>query len=176
MKILGEWEDSLNMTLCSKFKPTLLEGHLCFTLNLNLIETGKTRAGKKAGLALVIDEGIQKAVAPGTEGVIEDSESPLDITEDSYTDITSARIYLNTLSSFSDYRAGSYAMFSPKKMTGTESFLKQTDNARKCLISSLEDCQARLFLEIVQEKCGCVPWTVTLALQSQVFLFKSNIG
>ena len=55
---------------------------------------------------------------------------------------------------------------------GKDPFLKQTDAHRKCRIASLEDCQARSFLEtvqeIVQERCGCVPWALAAALQTKV--------
>ena len=88
-------------------------------------------------------------------------------------DATSTRLYLNTLSSFSDSRAGSYALSALRKMTGTDNFLKQTEADRKCRIASLEDCQARSFLETVQERCGCVPWASAAALQSQVLLYST---
>ena len=83
-------------------------------------------------------------------------------------DSSSARIYLNTLASFTDYRAGGYAMTSLKKMTGTDSFLKQTDEEKKCRIETLEDCQARSYIDRAQEKCGCVPWALSATLASKV--------
>ena len=86
----------------------------------------------------------------------------------SEVDASSARIYLNTLSTFTDYRARSYAMTALKKMTGTDSFLDQTDEEKKCRIESLEDCQARSYIDRVQEKCGCVPWALTTALGTKV--------
>ena len=83
-------------------------------------------------------------------------------------DASSAKIYFNTLSSFTDYRAGSYAMTALKKMTGTDSFLKQTDEEKKCRIETPEDCQAKSFIESVQKKCGCVPWALSSALVTKV--------
>ena len=84
------------------------------------------------------------------------------------SDESSAKIYLNTLASFSDYRAGSYAMNALKKMTGTTSFLLQTDEQKNCRIETYEDCQAKVFIAKVLESCGCVPWSLGRALDHQV--------
>ena len=79
---------------------------------------------------LLIDSGGQKnEKSQKEEAKIEDT---LDL-ESSGADDRSPKIYLNTLSSFTDFRVGSYAMTSLKKMTGTESFLKQTDEQTRCL-------------------------------------------
>ena len=98
----------------------------------------------------------------------EDSNENPFVLASSGIDACSARIYLNTLSSFTDFRAGSYAMTSLKKMTGTDSFLKQTDEEKKCRIETLEDCQARSYIDRVQEKCGCVPWALSTAQLTKV--------
>ena len=72
------------------------------------------------------------------------------------------------MSSFSDSRAGSYALTALKKMSGTASFLEQTDEERKCLLASREDCQAEAFLETVRQECGCLPWGLGETTTSQV--------
>ena len=59
-------------------------------------------------------------------------------------------------------------MTSLKKMTGTDSFLKQTNEEKKCRIETVEDCQARSFIDRVQEKCGCVPWALSTILGTKV--------
>ena len=80
----------------------------------------------------------------------------------------SARIYLNTLSTFSDFRSGSYALSSLKKMTGTDGFLQQTDAQKKCRNEIFEKCQAQSYIDTVQKKCGCVPWALVSALPQKV--------
>ena len=75
-------------------------------------------------------------------------------------DDTSARIYLNTLSGFTTYRAGRYAMSAIKKMSGTDSFLQQTDNIKGCQIEAFEDCQRKRFMAKLQQRCGCFPWAL----------------
>ena len=130
MNMLGKVKEGLNFTACSQFRPTVLEGQLCYYLNLTSIERGKTETGKEAGLVIIIDIGIQNSYDTQSRDSKEGNQNTLALVS-SGVDATSARIYLNTLSSYSDYRAGSYALTALKKMTGTESFLKQTDNKKK---------------------------------------------
>ena len=164
MNMLGKTKYGLNFTACSQFQPIVLKGQLCYSLNLTAIDTGKTETGKGAGLVIIIDTGVQNT----DELLIKDfKKNPLDL-ESLKSDAGSARIYLNILSSFTDYRAGSYALTALKKMTGTDSFLKQTDEEKKCSIEALEDCQARSYIDRVQEKCGCVPWALSSALVAKV--------
>ena len=87
-------------------------------------------------------------------------ENILDL-ESSGVDDHSPKIYLHTLSSFTDFRVGSYGMTALKKMTGTESFLTQTDEQKNCRIGTFEDCQAKNYIDSVQKKCGCVPWALS---------------
>ena len=169
MTLLGQTSPALNSVLCSSFQPTVLEGQLCYALNFSSIRTEKARAGLRFGLMMVIDQeiahvGQQKSGSSldGKQGI---KNLDLELPED---DGNSARIYLNTLSSFTDTRSGSYAMSSLKKMTGTDSFLEQTEEQKKCRIQSQEECQARHYIENVQRECGCVPWALGTALQNQV--------
>ena len=175
MTLLGQSSAVLNSVVCSKFKPTLLEGQLCYALNLTLIKTENSKAGQRDGLMFVIDQGITNGGRQKSGSFLPSKAeiNNLDL-EDSEGDSNVARIYLNTLSSFTDTRSGSYAMSSLKKMTGTDSFLAQTEEQKKCRIETLEDCQAKNYLDNVQKQCGCVPWALNSALPSQVKLYTNN--
>ena len=113
---------------------------------------------------MLIDTGVENT---DEIHIMESNINPLAFAS-SVIDANSARVYINTLSSFTDYRAGSYAMSALKKMTGTKSFLKQNDKAKKCRIEAKEDCQAKSYIERLQKKCGCVPWSLRSALTVQV--------
>ena len=164
MSMIGDINNNLPFTACSQFRPTVLEGQRCYYLNLTSIDTGKSGKGKGAGLVIIIDIGVQNTDETQSE---DSNENPLSLAS-SGVDASSARIYLDTLSSFTDSRAGSYAMTALKKMIGTDSFLKQTDEEKKCRIETVEDCQARSYIDRVQEKCGCVPWALSVTLASKV--------
>ena len=137
------------------------------SLNLTSIDTGKTEAGKGSGLVIIIDIGIQNSYDTQSKDSKEENLNLLALLS-SGVDASSARIYLNTLSSYSDFRAGSYALTALKKMTGTESFLKQTDSKKKCRIQALEDCRSKNLINRVLKECSCVPWALSGALASKV--------
>ena len=151
--MLGEIKEDLPFISCSQFKPTLLDGQLCYSLNLTSVDTERKETGKRGGLVIILDIGVQNTDQTLKGDSISKNENPLAFAS-SEVAADSARIYLNTLSSFTDYRAGSYVMTALKKMTGTESFLKQTDKEKKCSIETLEDCQAKRYIDRVQKVCG----------------------
>ena len=162
--LLGQTRQDLPFTACSQFQLTILKGQRCYSLNLTAIDTGKTITGKGTGLVIMIDLGVENTDKTQTE---DSNDNPFALAS-SGVDVSTARIYLNTLSTFTANCAGSYALTSLKKMTGTESFLKQTDEEKKCRIETIEDCQARSYIDRVQEKCGCVPWALSATLASKV--------
>ena len=134
-ELLGKEVDGF--VACDQFQPTVLEGQRCYSLDLSKVGVGKSRAGKKNGLELVLDSNT-----PGNEeGVI-------------------ARIHLGTLSPFTDYRNGSYAMSALKKMTGTKGFLGLPDAQKRCQIEPSDACNTQKFLEKVQTECHCRLWAL----------------
>ena len=165
MTLLGQKIEETNFISCSLFKPTVLEGQLCYELNLSSLEIEDAGAGKRAGLMIVLDSGELSDDETQKEETA--FENTLNL-EPSGEDVGSARIYLNTLSSFTASSSGSYAMTALKKMTGTESFLKLTENIKRCRIGSVEDCQAKGYIEQVQKLCGCVPWALSRVVESKV--------
>ena len=176
MTRLGQISPAINSVVCSKFQPTVLEGQLCYALSLTSIGTKKAKAGQKNGLTIFIDQGTANVRQKKNRLFINRKEGitklDLELSED---DDNSARIYLNTLSSFTDSRSGSYAMSSLKKMTGTDSFLAQTEEQKKCKVKSQEECQAKNYLDNVQNQCGCVPWALSSALPGQVRALKRHL-
>ena len=138
--------------ICTQFKPSFLEGQVCYTLDLSKIKTNQTKQGTTFGLALLLDPIVKE----------------LDTLAETSNEESSARIYLNTLASFTDFKTGSYAMSVLKKMTGTENFLQLTSKDKFCQTETLEDCQAKRYIEEVKKECGCVPWALSVTLTQQV--------
>ena len=169
MNLLERKNENLSFNTCSQFNPTLLEGQLCYSLNLRSIETEKAKVVKGSGLTIILDQGIlSNTNKPNKEEEDkENTERSLDLRAKTVED-NSARIYLSTLSSFTDHRAGSYALTALKKITGTGNFLKQPNEVKKCITGTYEECQARKYIENVQKQCGCVPWVLTSALTTKV--------
>ena len=162
MSLLGQTRPDLPFPVCDQFQPTVLEGQRCYTLDLNSTSKKETKSGLKNGLLLLLDPGRleprQKPKPTAPENFLFLNLDPLTIES---SDRSSARIYLNTLASFTDFREGKYAMSSLKQMAGTGSFLDLPEEKRHCQKQSFETCQALRYVEEVQKICGCIPWSLS---------------
>ena len=129
-----------NLTLCDKFQPTILEGQLCYSLDVAKFKQKPTNVGKTSGLFLLIDPN-PNVVAPRS-------------------DQESFKVYIHTLTQHSLFGPGVYSMHILKKMTGTESFQQLPDNKKHCQVHNREQCQTENFLNRLKQNCDCVPWFV----------------
>ena len=150
--ILGHNMEGFNFTTCDKFQPTVMEGQLCYSLDVNNITRAKSKAGRAMGLTLLLDRINPRSVQ---------NENGVD---------HSFRIFLNTLDGFSDVKDGSYRMINVKKMVGTDSFMAMPDEDRDCQDRTLQACSAQFFLEKIKQSCSCVPWALKDALKVRLFL------
>ena len=175
MSLLGQTRHDLPFTTCNHFKPTILGGQLCHSLKLNFSTTHESNVGRKFGVLLMIDEGtmLRKRKEYKVNSINHKEGTSLNL-DHLRPDKSSTRIYLNLLAPgqdrYTDYTAGSYALSSLKKMTGTESFLGLSEDRRGCSMNSYEDCKARRYIREVLKQCGCVPWALSSALDQEVNL------
>ena len=138
----------------------MLEGQLCFSLNLSLTNSKRAGIGLRNGLLLLLDSGNSGHSQQKEEQLADQDIVSLNL-EAFQPSKSSARIYLNTLASFTGYRTGSYAMSSLKRMTGTKGFMELPDQNKNCHLGTLEDCAAGIYTEKVQKECYCVPWSLS---------------
>ena len=164
MTLLGQNRQDLPFTACSQFQPTVLEGQLCYSLDPKKLAQLETKGGKKAGIVFIVDQG---PTDDNTALSLKESLSPLDL-EAALEEKAAFRLYIDTLESFTGNGGGSYGLSVLKKITGTQSFLKQTDDIKKCQIGTFESCHVERYMEAVQTKCGCVPWAFSDAVDQQV--------
>ena len=161
--VLGLLSPDLPFISCSLALPTVLDGQLCYSINASNIAKGETKSGRDNGLLMLLDVGPTK---PQENKNREDEKKKVykkgksvDI-DISNRDKTSARVYLQTLSGFSSFGEGDYAMSALTKMTGRKSFLEFPDSLKKCQIESMDKCRISEYFETVQDQCGCVPWSL----------------
>ena len=162
--MLGQRRPELdNLTVCDKFEPTILEGQLCYSIDIAKLEKRQTEAGKSKGLFLLLD--------PSPYQIQDDERSVKDQRNRQQT----FKVYIHTLSPFTAYGPGAFAMSSLKRMTGTTSFLQLPDNQKKCAIHNREECQTDKFFSQVKANCSCVPlpWSLIMNdnIESQVTSF-----
>ena len=97
----------------------------------------KSKTGRKNGLFMMLDL-----------NVVGSTEEDL------------PRFYIHTLSPFTDFRNGSYALSSLKKVSGTDGFLSIPDAQKQCQLGEVEDCNNAKFIEQVANECKCRLWVL----------------
>ena len=149
--MLGQIRPELdNLTVCDKFEPTILEGQLCYSINIAKLEKMPTEAGKTRGLFLLLDPRPYQIQDYGSAGARRDKHEAF-------------KVYIHTLAPFTVYGPGAFAMSSLKSMTGTTSFTELPDKQKKCTVHNREECQTDKFFSHVVNNCSCVPWRLAMA-------------
>ena len=173
MNITGQYIPGLDFPVCNKFRPSILDGQLCNTLDLKDILKGKvvTRPGRGFGLTLAIEQ--KEIAAPKDEGLktLTNSLQSGQMYARMNVPKLSSSIHLNNLVKYTDFRAGLYKMSVLKRMTGTQGFLNLADVTKGCQNEEQTNCEKIKYLEEVQRKCGCLPWPLGPAITSEVSLY-----
>ena len=154
--------------LCSSFQPTLLEGQLCYKLQMN----ATSAEGKKNQLMLLLDYNEDRSIyAPKVIGmqffidvIAKRNDSVTNILNmDGAADIQKkeAKVHIDTLSSFRGFGGGTYKISDVKNMTTTDDFLNMPLKDRKCEVQPYEKCRNQKLLE----ECNCDPLAI---IQNQV--------
>ena len=146
-----------NFPLCSSFAPTILEGQLCYKLELNR----KSGQGRRNELMLLLDyneeRSLQMNTVPTEKTIEKVSKEKLNLnTAIQSVQYNSAKIHINTLAPYINFDGGIYKMTVVKRMSAKDDFLEMPLDDRKCEVELYEDCRTRKLLE----RCNCVPWEV----------------
>ena len=148
--LLGQQRPEIdNMTICDKFEPTILEGQLCYSLDIARPVKNPTKSGKANGLFLLVDPNPFQLKS--TEN---DFWGSSDIAEQT------VKVFIHTLAPHTAFGPRSYGMSALKEMTGTKSFEQLPDYKKKCTVHSREECQTQKYLTQVEKECKCTPWTL----------------
>ena len=98
------------MTICDRFEPTIIEGQLCYSLDIAKLREKPTKSGKENGLFLLLDPNPYQ-VNVGEKNVV-----------GARTTDQSFKVLIHTLEHYTISESGSYGMTSLKRMTGTKKF------------------------------------------------------
>ena len=169
MSSLGKHIAGLDFPICNRFQPTVLDGQVCYALDLeeaNPSLQGETQKGKERGLMLALNMNIatQEEVVNSGEDWLDKDIIRTEVSDYSNT----ATIHLSTLDRFKDTKPGMYAMTSLKKMTGTHTFLDLPENIKDCQIEDQESCYSRRYIEELQNRCNCLPWALGASISQKV--------
>ena len=155
--VLGLFSPNFPFTSCILTQNTVLDGQLCYSFNVSAFSTQVLKKGRHNGLMMLLDFGPTKNKKIQTNLDSEWRKESKRINR-SKKDQDSVRVFVQTLSRFSSYETGSFAMSSLQKMIGTESFLDFPDGIKKCQVEDLEECLTSAFFRSIKERCGCIPW------------------
>ena len=148
------WLPDISYPICSAFKPTILEGQLCYKLSMKK----PSGQGKENELMLLLDYNEDRSLQVpynnnNTDDVSSTETLNLDTALKSIQGV-SAKIHINTLSPFIGFGGGIYSITDVKRMTAKEDFLRMSLKDSTCEVEMYEDCRTRKLLE----ECMCVPW------------------
>ena len=151
--------------LCSSFVPTILEGQLCYKLDLKEL----SGEGKRNELLLLLDYNEERSLQTSfktanayTNVFLTNIKNKmkmskeiinLDTTDKALQDV-SAKVQINTLSPYVHFGGGIFLMTLVKKMTAKSDFLQMTLEERGCNVDLYEDCRTKMLVK----ECNCVPW------------------
>ena len=151
--------EGLYYPLCSSFQPTLLEGQLCYKLQVS----ATSAEGKKNQLMMLLDYNEDRSIyAPQKTkwmqyiqgGIAKKINSKiLTLNMDGAADIQrkEAKVHIDTLSSFRGFGSGTYKISDVKKMTTTDDFMNLPLKDRKCEVKPYDKCRNQKLLE----ECNC---------------------
>ena len=149
------WLPNISYPLCSSFQPTILEGQLCYKLQMNTT----SGEGKNDQLMLLLDYNEDRSIYASldqTEDLNSGRINTLSMGNTESLQDKEATVHIDTLSSFKGFGGGSYKITAVKKMTATEDFWNMPLGDRKCKSLPYEVCRGNRLLE----KCHCVPFEV----------------
>ena len=154
--------DKISYPLCSSFQPTLLDGQLCYKMQVNT----SSAEGKKNQLMLLLDYNEDRSIyasnptdvnfmqSIGMLGILGISRHTDSLSMDGSVSIQrkEAKVHIDTLSSFKGFGGGAYKMTVVKKMTSTDAFLNMAPEVKKCEVESYEQCRTQR----LSAECNCV--------------------
>ena len=162
------------MPICTQFQPTQLNGQLCYSLNSSSMAGLVSRSGidnslifflDLSGIGLQADQTRKWQYRPGKKYHYNTL-----IMGGGSNELENPKIYLNTLTRFTEYKTGIFKLSSLKKISGTPGFMDLPDDIRKCESDTYENCRAKKYHKKVLQKCGCMPWFLNSVYKSKVNL------
>ena len=114
--MLSQMRENLSFPLCSAFQQRVLDGQVCYVVDLNTAVGVRTvRQGPAHGLTLFVDYNEERMVGSVTNEQGEAFANLKGQTEDK-----ELKIHINTLEPFTWYGSGNYEMSSIKMMETTD--------------------------------------------------------
>ena len=169
--LLGEYIKDIKFPVCNKFTPTLLDGQLCYSLDINpALPDSEALDGKDGELLLFLDYNRERSVRLKRPKTINGSSERYISMKGKQTDNEGeARIFIHTLKPFSGFGAGRYSMSSLKQMTPTYNFRKLPPTTTGCANDEVlfqHECRLNKYLNEKMHTCKCIPLEFRQAIKT----------
>ena len=164
--LLGQKIPELNLTICDKFEQTVVEGMLCYSLDIAKLDITPTGEGKTKGLFLLLDPNPYPLNVSGKmKNAVQRKEQE------------HFKLFLHTLARYTAYGPGTYKLNGLKSMTTTKGFEQLPVSQKNCLVHNQEECQTQKYLDLIQRQCNCTPWATAPDLnKDKVSIFSCLIS
>ena len=183
MKILGQQVNGFSVPVCTSFNPTMFNGKLCYSLDVNNVLTQEQIAiqyGERNGLSLLIDTNQDRHFGY-FKGLHEaDSENDGHFVKSQHHD-REVSIYVGSLEPVKVVGGGNIALDSIKKIDGDKAYIEYATENQICEnYEDINNCSSEFFLNRLKNECKCVPFELqsfsqvckTLVKFSKAFLVK----
>ena len=178
MSAMGVKIDQFTVPVCNSFQAKILNGQLCYEVDLNQYSNKETVLKEvNAGLAFIMDYNEDRQITHNQNHDITEAESLVKWISEPEED-SDAHIYLNTigkqictititiifLAPVTLIGEGEYNLNILKEIKVTESFLGLDKDTRKCQNEEpILNCTSRHYTESILKKCGCIPANMRLS-------------
>ena len=126
--MLSQMRENFSFPLCSAFQPRVLDGQVCYFVDLNTAMGDRTvRQGPAHGLTLFVDYNEERMV-----GGVKDEQGEAFVNLKGQSADNELKIHIDTLEPFIGYGSGIYEMSSIKMMETTDGFLALSEDVRGC--------------------------------------------
>ena len=152
--------------VCDAATPVLLEGRLCYQLEVSSHVSDSVSFGPNHALMLLVDSNMEKSASVPASANLNKDMGRIEISGDAGS--SSAMVYVHTLAGQWLREPGRHAITGVKEVTGTQDFLAlRQDQRGGCQLEEREACQAQVarsctsppqgYLRTKVEECKCWP-------------------
>ena len=125
------------------------------------INVSRLEPGPKNGFLLLLDPMMSTSLNLGVE------KRDVNSTEDDIREVLSKGPQLESLAEL-------HILNALKAVSGSASFLAQSEEKKDCGNEDFEICQSHRYLVAVEQQCGCIPWLATFFLEHKVMIYNHN--
>ena len=166
MELLGENIENFSLPICTKFKPKLLNGQLCYNVDMGDIKS--ISQGPAGGFKFLMDYNKDRMIRK-----IERMDSQISL--EGLSELGGkvqgkeheAKIYFDLLEPSVMFGPGDFVMTSVKEFIGTDQYLKWADGSSCQNKETISQCQSNSFLQNTKV-CGCRPFGFDSIMKDKV--------